>query len=319
MTRPGPTADDDARLMAVAPYRHLVLPPASVRLDPARVRARIDALPPLPKALAQALTMLHDDRTSTAACAETIARDQALTARTLRLANSAFYGVPGRVGTVRDALHILGRRALGSLLTSSALAAQLPVHRCAGFDFGAFWTHALGSAIAAQSLAVGSGLDADLAFTAGLLHDVGRLAMAAYFPEALEAALAQARDRDCSDLEMERTVVGIDHAQVGGLIAARWHFPDDVVAAIRDHHAPPDPLAGGRRAPELTDLVHLANAIAHALDLEGNADDRVPPIAFDAWARVCAAPDELLHAFARTEAGVAVLRDALDLPGGSKR
>lgn len=297
-------------IVLASDIRHAETVPPTAQIDPALLRRQLGELPALPQAVMEVLAILRRENASAADCAERIARDQAMTVRTLRLANSAFYGMPGRVATIHDAVHMLGRRTLGALLTTAAVSAQFGRCRCPGFDFQAFWRHALGTAIAAQSLARELASDDDLAFTAGLLHDVGRLALATYFPAELGAALAKARADDAPLLVAERSVLGIDHTQVGAMIAARWHFPAAVAEAISAHHAPPAP-AGPATHASLTDLVHVADAIAHALDLSGADDEMVPDIETSAWARLALSPMQCLRVFERTETGVAALCQAL--------
>jgi putative nucleotidyltransferase with HDIG domain len=288
---------------------------SSLRIDPAALCARVSSLPVLPQAVIEALRALRSDQASADDCAERISRDQALTARTLRLANSAFYGMPGRVATIRHAHDVLGRRTLGALLTTAAVSTQFSHCSGPGFDFESFWRHALGTAVAAQALALETGADDEQAFIAGLLHDIGRLALAAYFAESLAGAVQFARARDMPLVLAERQLLGVDHAEVGAMIAAHWHFPIVVVAAILDHHGPGQ--RGAASAPTsvstLTELVHLADAIVHALDLNGADDEAVPTLSAAAWDHLGLAPTQVLRVFERTETGVAALSDALSV------
>ena len=141
---------------------------------------RVRELPALPKAAMDALDALRDDDTSSDHCGELIGRDQALAARTLRLANSAFYGVAGRVGSVRDAVNLLGRRPLGSMITLATVAQQFKADNCPLFSFGSFWRHAIAVALCSRGVARELGHDGEQAFTLGLLHDIGRVALAAH-------------------------------------------------------------------------------------------------------------------------------------------
>ncbi len=279
-------------------------------LSLADLRHRVQALPALSRAVMDALVMLRRDDASDDECATCIARDQAITARTLRLANSAFYGVPGRVSTIRDAMCMLGRRTLRDLIATAAVSDQFGHTHCAGFDFNAFWRHSIGAAMAAQLLADELGRHGEMAFIGGLVHDIGHLALAAYFPNetGVTLTLAQAQDRPLP--EVEREVLGIDHAQVGAMIAEHWRFPAAVVVAIQCHHtitatevlSPPDSLAH---------LVHLANALSHALDAGGTALEQVSAIEPATWATLALSPAQVLRIFKHTEAGVIALSEAL--------
>ncbi|MFM2119905.1 MAG: hypothetical protein RL722_1373, partial [Pseudomonadota bacterium] len=255
-----------------------------------------------------------------------IAVDPALTARALRLANSAFYGVSGRVASLSDAVHLLGRHTLSTLLTAATVTAQFSGGAALRNHQG-FWRHTLGVALVSQTLAASRGLDAEIAFTAGLLHDIGQLALAAYYPDELGAAIALARERDIELVQAELLILGQDHTHVGTLVARHWRLPDSVVEAIAWHHQPSAGLAGagghrsaggtmvmiGPHSPCLADIVHLADAVAHALDLGRAPHELVPELDEAAWDRVGLEVDEAQTLFSYAERGVTALGLALGL------
>jgi putative nucleotidyltransferase with HDIG domain len=280
-------------------------------IDPAQLRRRVTALPALPQAALEALAALRDDELDAEHCAEPITRDPALAGRTLRLANSAFYGVPGRVGSVQDAVRMLGRRTLDTLITAATLSSQFQAAQAPGFAFDEFWRHALGTAIAARALAREAQLDADVAFTAGLLHDIGRLALATYYPAELAHAVAQAAEHDEPLCAVEWRLLGVDHADLGALIAAQWQLPPAVVQAIRAHHGLGADARGG---PSLAQVVHLADAVTHALDLSQSAGEMVPELSPSAWQPPA---EQLLAVFDETERSVHTLCEALGLGAGA--
>jgi putative nucleotidyltransferase with HDIG domain len=277
-------------------------------IDADQLRRRVRDLPALPEAVLEALAALRDDDASTGHCAALIGRDQALAARTLRLANSAFYGVSGRVGSVRDAVQLLGRRTLCSVMTLASVSQQFQPENCPPFDFGSFWRHAVATGIVARALAQQHHFDQDQAFTAGLLHDIGRLAMATYFPQATAETMRRATSLDVGLDEIEHSLLGTDHSTVGALVAAQWHFAAEVTGAIAGHHNPEE-----SGATSLADIVHVADAVAHALDLAGDPREMVPHVQAATWERVVPSPRLLLPVFADTEAGVAALCTALGL------
>lgn len=268
---------------------------------PIELLHRIDALPALPKAAVDAMAALRSDDSSSERCAELIARDQALAARTLKLANSAFYGIPRRVGSIRDAVHLLGRRTLGTMVTAVVVSQQFDPGRCPGFRFDAFWRHAVASAVAARAIARELCLDEELAFTCGLMHDVGRLALAAHLPTQLGQALALARAQDVPLHEVEREVLGTDHVDIGAAIVERWQLAPEVAAAVRWHHRP---SAADAAAQPLALIVHAADAIAHALDLSGLEDEQVGEADMAAWTRLELSPAQYLRVFEQTESQV---------------
>jgi len=293
-----------------APIGAPLRPPAlaSARIDVNVLRQRIVQLPSLPQAVLEVMALLGNEEASTADIADRIEHDQALTARTLRIANSAFYGVPGRIGTIRNAIGILGLRTVGTLLTTAAVSAQFSSAKCPEFQFGVFWRHAIATALTARGLAQQLRMDEDTAFTAGLLHDIGRLALATQFPAETRQVLRCANEADLPMLEAERRVLDIDHLAVGVLIATHWHFPPIVVAAIEHHHAP-----GPGSVPSIVDIVHVADAFAHGLDPSASPDEMVPPVELAAWGRLGLTVPQCLAILESTSAGVTGLCEALAL------
>lgn len=263
------------------------------------VAARVRDLPALPAAVGQLIASLDDDDLGTEQLAAVLSQDQALLAKTLRLANSSFYGMSRRVVTAADAMAILGLRTVRSVALAAGLARSFAPPRCAGFDFVAFWRHAIGTALCARALAASQRIDGGTAFALGLLHDIGALALASCCAEPYAAVLQYQRERDDLLTDAERAVLGTDHAELGALIAEQWRFAPAMVAAIAAHHAPaetaPDAAAG------LIELVHVADNMAHALDLARRADAMVPPLAMHAWLRLGLDEATCLPLLARVE------------------
>lgn len=253
-------------------------------------------LPPLPSVVLDLITSLGHEELGASEYAAKISRDQALAAKTLRLANSSFYGRGRQVRSVSEAITVLGLRTVRCVVTAAGMAGSFRHHP--NFDHDTFWRHSIGSALCAQALAGELRRDdGDLAFTVGLLHDVGRLALASAFAPAYAEVEQWRRDKDCPGGEAERAVLGIDHAEVGGLIARQWNFPPAIVDAIREHHAPP-----ATAELTLTGIAHVADAIAHALGLAGDADEAVPTLVLPVWA-ACRLDDvACMRLFAHTEA-----------------
>lgn len=284
--------------------------PAPTRIAPEALARCLDNLPPLPQATREALRALRDESLGSESCARLLGQDPALAARALRLANSAFYGVPGRVTTLRDAVNLLGRRTLISLLTVALLAPAATPQPGSQLSASAFWRHALAAGFAARALAEALNMDTELAFVAGLLHDIGRLTLAAQFPAELGAVVLNARRTDHGLTDIESEQLGTSHVQVGAMLAMHWHFPSAVALAIASHHAP---AAASDSRASLADVVHVADAIAHALDLNADPHERVPPLDTGAWQRIALPARQLLPVLASAERGVAELSLALGI------
>jgi len=228
--------------------------------------ARIAQLRPLPQAVMALQAVLQDEGASVADCAARIRQDPALTARLLRLANSAFYGVPGRVAGIDDAVQLIGLRSLRLLAMTAAVTLQFQAPAGAARWLDAFWRHALAVAHLAQGLAERRGLPVERAYVAGLLHDIGRLVLRTAAP----------------DVTTHAAFDGADHAAVGAAVARHWHLPEAVAEAVAVHHQPP---AGGG-APTLVDVVHVADALAHGLGYGYDQREHAPVIDAAAWQRL---------------------------------
>lgn len=221
---------------------------------------RVEELAPLPQAASRVIGVTEDDRFSAYDLAAIIATDTALTAKILRLANSASYGFPRRIATVRDAVVLIGFRSVRSMAIAASILDLITVSSESRFNGDLFWGHSVACGLAAEAMARES-RDArpDEAFTAGVLHDVGRLVLSQYAADAFGRALYLALQEARPLIDVERSQFGYDHAQVGAGLAQRWHFPDNVREAIADHHD----LAITADRSGLTYVVAHANALCH--------------------------------------------------------
>ncbi|MBX9872352.1 MAG: HDOD domain-containing protein [Burkholderiaceae bacterium] len=267
--------------------------------------AALRDLPPLPSVVLELVESLGHEELSATQYAAKISRDQALTAKLLRLANSSFYGRGRQVRSVAEAITVLGLRTVRGAVTAAGLAGSFRRHP--GFDQDTFWRHSLGSALCAQALATELGRDdADLAFTVGLLHDIGRLALASAFASAYGDVEQWRHEQDCPLSDAEYAVLGIDHAEVGGLIARQWNFAPAIVDAIRQHHVPP-----ASAELTLTGIAHVADAIAHALGLAGDEDESVPALVLPVWTTCGLSDAACMRVFAQAEAQFETVCEAL--------
>jgi putative nucleotidyltransferase with HDIG domain len=238
----------------------------------------IGDLPSLPAVVIELLSTIEQEDIDIHMLGARIALDQSLTAKTLRLANSSFYGLQSKVTSIAQAISVLGFRSIRSLVTACAVTGSFPDTANGSFNFKAFWRHSVATGVCAKLLAHRLKVNPDSAFTAGLLHDIGALVLATRFPSQYEEALAYRKQHDCSMVEAEQAVLGLDHALVGSALAGYWKFPLAMQSAVANHHA------GGDSATPALDLVVLAaNTLAHALDLAEVEDELVPPLSAHVW------------------------------------
>lgn len=219
----------------------------------------VQELPALPDTAIKVLKMTDDPTVSARDIANTIANDLALTSRVLKIANSAFYGMPRSVSTVNEAVIILGMQALRNLALAAAAYDTLS-RESAGYGLspGELWRHSISCAMAAQIVAKKSrAVRTEEAFVAGLLHDVGKVILGVHVQPQYQAILALTELDEMPFHEAEKYVLGFDHAEVGQKIGEKWNLPPTLCAAIAGHHC----LERGDEAPKLTAVVHVANAV----------------------------------------------------------
>lgn len=270
-------------------------------------------LPALPSTTARLLRLLDDESAAADAVLDVIGHDPSLTANLLKLANSAYYGLRRQVGTLREALVMLGNRTVVQLAFAASLGDVLrgPL---AGYrlERDTLWRHSLAVAVGAAHLAGAAGDRAlrERAFTGGLVHDIGKLVLNA----PLKARLQQLPQTAGFDvlLRSEREILGFDHAEAGRALAVSWNFPAGLVAVIGHHHEPLAAVAaGGGDVPMLLRAVAAANLVASRAGFGAGAhcDDET------AWLADLAAlgvdPAEIEAVLARLPGDVGVLADAM--------
>jgi putative nucleotidyltransferase with HDIG domain len=266
------------------------------RLSPEQLAASVQDLPSLPAVVMELLSSIEQDNIDISVLAKKVSYDQALTAKTLRLANSSSFGLQVKVATIQQAITFLGFQTTRNLITAAAVTGCFPNGLCPGFNDKAFWRHSIATAACARSLARRLRFNQDVAFTAGLLHDIGRLVLVTGHPQAYGEVLAWSTTHDGEWLDAERAVLGIDHVDAGVALAQHWNFSDTMRQAIAFHHAP-ETLGAGFLAA----IVHVANAVVHALDLAGEENELVPALSSVAWDAMGLNEDAYLDLFRETE------------------
>ena len=245
-------------------------PPAHTALE--QLADEIAELRPLPTCAIRILALAEDARFSAHDLAAVIATDQAVTVRLLRLANSAYYGFPRRITTVRDAVVLLGFREVRSATLSACVIDVVP--GSTNLDYDAFWQFSLTIAMLSEILSRTEGAHRDHAFTAGVLHNIGRLALDQSRPEALARTIDAARRDGRSLPDAQRDTLGFTDAELGARLAERWNFPPALVDTI-EHHATAPHLLADRSS--LTAVVVRARAFARSRGLaDGVASEPDP-------------------------------------------
>jgi HD-like signal output (HDOD) protein len=227
----------------------------------------MDQLPSLPAVVAHLIKVVSSPESSAEDAAAIIEKDPALTTKILRLANSAFYGIPRSISSVQSAIVVLGFNTIKSLALSASVMQMFPVSASASaFDRVRFWKHSIVCAVAAKTIAQGVMhvvfIDPQSAFCAGIMHDVGKLVFEVFTPKEYGVMCGLSKQRNTSMELIESAGMGLNHADVGRILSDKWGLPLDLEQTIVYHHDP----GGAKKTPELAALVHLADGMAHALD-----------------------------------------------------
>lgn len=231
--------------------------PSSGRVE--QVLRSIKRLRPLPANTTRLLSEIDNPESSTRSVARLISLDQALTAYVLQVANSAFLGYTSDCTSPKDAVVRLGFKQIRALtigLTASGPLSQ----RLVGYRLGnhGLWSHSTEVAATSHWLAtIFRYPDPEEAYSAGLLHDIGKLVLDQFVMADYEKIMAAMRSHEIPMWQVEEELYGIDHANVGGLIAELWEFPAVLADAIRYHHTP----GQSHVRPKLTSIINLANGI----------------------------------------------------------
>jgi HD-like signal output (HDOD) protein len=231
-------------------------------VDPvAALIANVDDLPSSPATWTRLRTLLADPDVDIRRLAETISRDVGTTARVMKLVNSAFLGLRRQITDVREAITVLGLRTISSVVLSAEVMAAFDKLRAVpGFDVDAMSSHGLASGVVARSI-LRDRNQADDGFIAGLLQDVGQLALATAAPDAFRHCLAEAAWHDRPLHVVEHEILRCDHAQAGAALLVLWQMPESVVAAVAGSHSPlPDPCPGPL---DVTSTVRLAHCLTN--------------------------------------------------------
>lgn len=230
----------------------------------------LEGLPTLPPILQRLNLMIEDEDSSIQQIAELIEKEQTITAKILRLANSAFYGFPKKISTVQNALMFLGINVVKVLIITSSIFEIIYKE-----DIG-LWEHSIGVAACSKILAEKLELkDPQEISTAGLLHDIGKIIQKISFKEDYEKVSKLVKSgKDL--LQAEKEVFGIDHAEIGGFLMRTWNIPDRLVEVVEAHHN----FEKTKKFKKEAAVIHLSDILIHVRGY--GIHTKVPPLQKDA-------------------------------------
>jgi putative nucleotidyltransferase with HDIG domain len=222
----------------------------------------VKVLPPAPQVLPKVLDALRHEQTTLAEVGELIALDPALTAKLLHYCNSTYFAGQEPVSSVPEAIGRVGFQTIFSLVSAVTGSKSFNPSAASGLDGTQLWTHSLTTAFGCKFIAEDIGEDANILFTAGLLHDIGRVVLAEAKGAEYGQLFNQAMSAGLNPTEREKSAYGFTHAEVGACLMESWKLPALLVQAVRFHHQP----AAAGAAKKTAAGVCVGNALAHLFE-----------------------------------------------------
>ncbi len=226
--------------------------------------------------IGKVIQTIYAPDTSANDLAQIIERDPPLTAKILKAANSAYYGASTSINSLRRAVVVLGFDTIKELISAVSVSNFFfeTGPKATGIDRKGLWVHSVAVAKAAQIISnrVGVGRP-DVAYTVGLLHDIGKIVLTILFPEYYKRVVSMAASKRCRIILAEQRLLNTDHAMVGKVLCELWNLPEDVTNAVFSHH---DPSENSGDDFKLIRLIHLSDILARTLSF-GDPGDQVVP------------------------------------------
>lgn len=250
------------------------MPTSKPQLDLEHVIRASESLPPFPDVMWKVIPLLK--RMAPVNEIEAVIRyDQAITTKVLALSQSTYYARRHAVGSLKDAIVYLGQQQLLKVILAASTSRYFK-DGAVGYDLreGELWEHAVATALMTEIVGKELGWkDSLIAYTAGLLHDIGKTILNLFVETYFDSIFSLVREQNMRFIEAERQVLGIDHQQLGMVITRRWRFPEAVVAAIGHHHSPLQVT----QHQDLVRLVYVANRMVSALGVGCGVDGFMQP------------------------------------------
>lgn len=225
--------------------------------------AKVKNLPPISQAALQLVNLLDEPAVSNDDVVQVLKYDNVLTAKLLRACNSPYFGLEESVSSVDQAVLILGHQQILHIVLTLAFGGAMAVPLVGyAVESNELWRHSLTAATAAEFIVTDGiefNVDPHVAFTVGLLHDIGKLVLSQVLtPEYQTDIRTLIKEKGVSRSEAEKGVLGTDHSEVGGALLDAWHLPEDIIEAVSNHHHPV--VTPG---PRLSAVAQVANCLAH--------------------------------------------------------
>ena len=251
--------------------------------DPRKLVMDVRELHTLPTIYYRIDNAIKDPRTSNSQIGDILSEDVGLSARILKLANSAFYSFPSKVDTISSAISIIGTKQLRDLVLATSVVKMFEGIPEDLVKLDNFWAHCIGCGVVARVIAgVNRESNVESFFVAGILHDIGSLLIYSLMPEEAVKIMYYSQTHKCSLHKAEKNCIGFTHTQVGGYLLKQWKLPKNLIEAVYYHHSP----MSSRVYPSFAAAIHIADAVATAMEFGDGGEFYVPDLDKKAWAKI---------------------------------
>lgn len=249
-------------------------------LDAERIVMNVLKVAALPAVAIKFSEAIKDPLTSNQDLENIVSEDSALAAKVLMISNSALFNFPSKIDTISKAITIIGHKQLSEIILSCSIVAMFKDIPQDVIDMDMFWRHSIAVATTARILASSRHeQNIEKFFTAGLLHDVGKLILFVEAPKyALEVITKSAETNELMH-KVEQDIIGFDHAKLGSMLLKKWKLPDEIVSSVYYHHMP-TVSSGDIIGPS---IIHIADIISHSLQYGSSGEKFVPTLNEKAW------------------------------------
>ena len=250
-------------------------------LDAEKIVTNVLKVAALPAVALKFSEAIKDPLTSNNDLEKIVSEDSALAAKVLMISNSALFNFPSKIDTISKAITIIGHKQLSEIILSCSIVAMFKDIPQDVIDMDLFWRHSISVATVSRILASSRReQNIESFFTAGLLHDIGKLILFVEAPKYASEVITKCAETDQMMYKVEKELLGFDHAKLGAMLLKKWKLPDNIVAAVYYHHMP-SISSGDIVTPG---IIHIADIITHALQFGSSGENFVPTLNEKAWA-----------------------------------
>jgi HD-like signal output (HDOD) protein len=245
-----------------------------------RIISAVQTLPTLPQVAVKVNQLIQSPTAGAAELARVVELDQSLTAKILSLVNSAFYGLPRKVSSIQEGIAYVGMKSISQLVLGIGVIQSLKGREDRRFSRRAFWIHCVGVAVVSREISRSGKRhkSPEDVFTAGLLHDLGKVALDTASPDLFDAVLEELAKGPAPFHAAERAVLGVDHSRIGEWVSRSWELPQLSVAVIKHHHEELSERTGFKLSQDpAVDIVQVADWACYQAGYGSGGSTRIDP------------------------------------------